>query len=90
MKHKHRIHFSLPSSQGGVFLGAPTSLFDILKFEELKNTWRLSLLDSTMYRWTRLDFLQVSGFYSKYLATEFKYKGTQKLGTRLNIFLKFS
>ena len=81
--------FSFSSSYGRVFLGAPTSIFNFFKFEELKNTWRLSLLNSTMYRWTRLDFLRVSGFYSKYLATKFKYKGTQKSGTRLNIFKSF-
>ena len=52
------------------FSGVLYSILNFFEFEELKNIWRLRILDSIMYRWTRLNFLWVAGFYSKYSTPE--------------------
>ena len=93
----------LPNSHGRVFSGALSSILDFFEFEEFQYTRRSSLLDSTVYRWTRyssfsskIDFHRVTEFYSKYstlkharITSNIQFKVTRKSSTRLAIFKSF-
>ena len=71
---------------GEVFWKRQTRYSMFLSLRSLKILWGWVYLNSTMKKWTGLDFHWVYRIYLKYTTPKCEFKGTRILSTRLDIF----